>query len=162
MTTKAERFAGGTVSVFTWFGKLFGRLLNSKNRYRLLGLLVAALLVWQVWEHLPTQEQYDAWLVELVLWGMKLVGLTAIGIINAAILDFVIWTLFDSVTIVRECMTVLRQWYEKRWQATQGTVIHENRMFDAVALLTMGIVTALRRIQFAIILSATYLIAFIG
>ena len=109
---------------------------------------------------IPDVHDLKEQLGEMAFWGFKVTVQTFIGLFQLAIVLTVISIVFDPLTIRRELMTLLMNWYEQTQTKTTRTTKKENDSTDGLKMLAMSILATGTLVSAAIILASLYKAAF--
>ena len=109
---------------------------------------------------IPAIHDMTEILGEIAFWAFKVTVVTLVGLFVLGIILVTLNVIFDPLTIRRELMTLLMDWYE-RVQARKNvkTAVKEDPA-DGLKLLAMAILSSSTIISVAIILSSLYRAAF--
>ena len=110
---------------------------------------------------IPDTHNISEMLGEMAFWGFKVTVQTFIGLFQLAIVLVAISIIFDPLTIRRELMALLMDWYEQMQARHQSqTSRSKNDSTDGLKLLAMAVISASTLIAASIILAALYRAAF--
>ena len=130
-----------------------GWIRDGRLKFYLFTAVVVGLCVFTMWKIMPANFDVPGHLSEIASWMFRASALTVVAMFVTGLVLVTLMTLFDPLTIRRELMHVLVQWYKRKRDGVDDPG-------DGLYVLSMAITASSTFIGIAIIVATVFNSAF--